>query len=229
MIKQFVRKNIFYLVLLLASQIFSGCVQYKIPTSSYAIAPTLEVSSQEALIYQEYQKDAASHWLYDFIPRHRSQIRWYDVGHWLAWALFGNDDHGIFSEAHLPLFKPTQPIGVNKAMGWLLRNPFHNFTYYVIGSAGCQNDEFTILKINRKQVVFMKYDPIAHTVFGGRYSSFYLGFHNGKPLISFRLAYGSKWKSDFYIGWRDRGNFGFKFLPLTKNSLAVWENLNYSD
>ena len=71
----------------------------------------------------------------------------------------------------------------------------------------------------------MQYKEKADTVFGGRYTSFYLGLHNGKPLISLRIAYGPKWKSDFYIGWRDKGNFGIKFLPLTKISLAVWEIL----
>lgn len=202
---------------------------YRHPTAHYDKTPDIPLSQEELSIFQVNQQKASSHWLYRIIPRHRSQIFRYDLSHWLFWALFGNDDHGIFGEAHLPLFKPEQPVCFQKALNWNFRNPLHNFCYYVIGSAGCQNDEFTILKINRKKIVFFKYDAIAHTVFGGRFTSFYFGFHNGKPLLSLRLAYGQQWKSDFYIGWRDRGNFGIKFLPLTKVSLAVWEHLNYED
>lgn len=223
------RKTIFFLQLLLWIDLFSGCASYKYPTESYYVQPHLPLTEQEAALYETYQQEASSHWLYQIIPRHRSQIRWYDLGHWCTWALFGNDDQGLFSEAQLPLFKPQQPLAIPKALAWMLRNPLHNFCYYVVGSAACPNDELTILKINRKQFLFWRYSPVAHTVFGGRYTSFYFGFHNGKPLISLRLSYGNKWKSDFYIGWRERGNFGIKFLPLTKNSLVVWENLNYKD
>lgn len=208
---------------------FCGCVSYRYPTNVYYAPPSITITEEEHIQYESEQKNALNHWLYRIIPRHRSQIRWYDLGHWFMWALFGNDDAGIFAEAHLPLFNRDQPICLCKSLMWMLRNPLHNFCYYVIGSAACPNDELTLLKINRKQVEFMKYHPVARTVFAGRYTSFYVGLHNGKPLISLRLAYGPKWKSDFYIGWRDKGNFGIKILPLTKNSLAVWENLNYED
>ncbi len=229
MISHFVRKKIFSLQLILSIHLLSGCASYKYPACCYYVPPEASATKEEIILYETYQEEALNHWFYRFVPRHRNQIRWYDLGHWLAWALLGNDDAGVFSEAHLPLFNPNSPIGIPKALAWMLRNPLHNFCYYVIGSGGCQNDEWTILKINRKQILFMKYNSKAHTVFGGRYTSFYLGFHGGKPLISLRLAYGPKWKSDFYIGWRDKGNFGIKFLPLTKISLAVWENLKYED
>lgn len=210
--------------MLLSLDLFSGCASYRYPTENYEKPPPSSISQEEFILYETYQQEASSHWLYRVIPRHRSQMHWYDLGHWCTWALFGNDDAGIFSEAQYPLFKPNQSIGFCKALFWMFRNPLHNFCFYVVGSAACPNDELTILKINGKQFECCRYDPEAHTVFGGRYTSFYFGFHNGKPLISLRIAYGSKWKSDFYIGWRERGNFGIKFLPLTKNSLAVWEN-----
>ncbi len=225
----FARKKIFHLLLLLGPIAFSSCASYKYPTQCYYVQAQISLSEEESVLYHDYQDKALCHWLYNFVPRHRTQIRSYDLGHWLAWAFWGNDDQGVFSEAHLPLFNPCQDIGVKKALAWMLRNPLHNFCYYVIGSAHVQNDEFTVLKINWKEVTCFQYCPVAHTVFAGRYTSFYFGFHNWKPLVSLRISYGLKWKSDFYIGWRDRGNFGLKFLPLTKNSLAVWENLNYGD
>ena len=223
------RKKFFYPQFLLCILLFSGCISYKYSVESYHETPLKPLDLEEQKLYDDYQQSAATHWLYHIIPRHRNQIQWYDLGHWLTWALLGNDDVGIFAEAHLPLFEPKLSVGIVKALSWMVRNPFHNFCYYVIGSADYQNDELTVLKINRKQFIFLKYNPIANTVFGGRYSSFYLGFHRGKPLLSLRIAYGLKWKSDFYIGWRDKGNFGIKILPLTKNSLAIWENLQYED
>lgn len=219
--------KVFFLLLLI--QFLSSCAAYKIPTENFYTPPRSFLSQEENNLYETYQFEASSHWLYRIIPRHRSQIKWYDLGHWLSWALFGNDDDGLFSEAQVPLFRPQQKIEFTKALAWTLRNPFHNFCFYVIGSADRQNDEFTLLKINRRQFRLFEYSPEARTVFGGRYTSFFLGLHGGKPFISLRLAYGSQWKSDFYIGWRDRGNFGIKILPLTKVSLVVWDNLNYED
>lgn len=187
------------------------------------------MSEKELDLYQEYQQVACKHWLYRIIPRHRSQLYWYDFGHWMTWALFGNDDAGIFSEGHVPLYLPDKPVSFYKCLAWMLRNPLHNFCYYVIGTHGLPCDEFTLLKIHRKKIEWLTYKPVAKTVFAGRYTSFYLGFHGGKPLISLRLSYGHKWKSDFYIGWRETGSFGIKCLPLTKVSYVVWNNLGYED
>lgn len=224
-IHYFARKTFFYLLLL----VLSGCASYKIPTENFYVPPRNQLTPEESMVYDIYQEQAAHHWLYRAIPRHRSQIRWYDLPRWVTWALFGNDDDGLFSEWHVPLFQPEQPVGFGKALAWVLRNPFHNFCFYVIGNVGYPNDELTLLKINRRKFCFFHYEPVAKTVFGGRYTSFYLGLHGFKPLISLRLAYGLRWKSDFYIGWREKGNFGIKFLPLTKVSLAEWDNLKYED
>ncbi|MBS4170065.1 hypothetical protein [Neochlamydia sp. AcF95] len=225
----FARSYFFYLPLCVMIGLFYSCAAYKYPTERYYVEPPGLLKQEEKILYDTYHSQASSHWLYYLIPRHRSQIYWFDLGHWCTWALFGNDDHGLFAEAQLPLFKPCRPTSFFKAFAWMVRNPLHNFCHYVIGNAGCVNDEFTLLKINKNHFSCLHYEPIARTVFAGRYTSFYLGLHGGKPLISLRLSYGSKWKSDFYIGWRERGNFGIKFLPLTKNSLVVWENLPYED
>jgi hypothetical protein len=229
LITYFARTRFFYLQLYVWLDLFCGCAPYKYPTSCYYIKPETHICKKEYFLYENYQEKAAQHWLYRIVPRHRSQILWYDFGHWFTWALIGNDDHGIFSEAQLPLFKPECPVGLYKALAWMVRNPFHNFCHYVVGSADKKNDEWVFLKINRNRWCCFQYNPIAHTVFAGRYTSFFFGLHGGKPFISLRLAYGPKWKSDFYIGWREKGNFGIKVLPLTKNSLVVWKNLHYDD
>lgn len=219
----FARRKFFYLQLCLCFDIFSSCSTYKHATQSYYKPPNSCITYEEWSLYDQHQAQAASHWLYHLIPRHRSQIRWFDVGHWVTWGLFGNDDDGIFGEANVPLFRPDKNASLGKGIAWMLRNPLHNFCFYVIGNAGAPTDEWTLLKINSKKVEFFTYKHQADTVFAGRYSSFFLGLHNGLPLISLRVAYGHFWKSDFYIGWRERGNFGIKFLPLTKVSYATWD------
>ena len=209
----------------------SGCISYKYSTKNffYCDENNEKLSETERVFYENYKKKALCHPLYRIIPRHRSQIRWYDLPHWLTWGLFGNDDQGVFAEEQYPFYLQDKKVSLCKAFLWGIRNPLHNFCFYVIGSAGLQNDEFTIVKINRKKCAFFQYCNQAKTVFGGKYSSFYFGLHLYKPIISLRLCYNDKWRSDFYIGWRERGNFGIKFLPLTKNSLVMWDDLKYDD
>lgn len=168
---------------------------------------------EEGVVVQNRQ-EASAHWLYQFIPRHRSQIRWYDLGHWTTWMLFGNDDDGIFGEFSKSGYRLNQDVCFSKALDWACRNPLHNFCFYVIGSAHRQNSEFTFVKLSRRHMDFFHYLPQGHTNFADTGTSFFVGLHGGKPFISLRLRYSPCWKSDFYIGWRERGNFGIKCLPL---------------
>lgn len=189
-----------------------GCASYKIPTESFQTVPE-DIQPSEEQIFAYNRQQAATHWLYHYIPRHRSQIRWYDFGHWLTWMFFGNDDEGIFAEAQTAHFKLYEPVSFHKALSWTFRNPMHNFCFYVIGSAHRQNSEFTVLSATSEEWKFFQYLPQGDTVFAGDKTSFYFGFHSGKPFISLRLSYTPCWQSDFYFGWRSRGNFGIKFLP----------------
>ena len=191
-------------LILLIPLLFAGCATYKIPTQSFAHpCPTVP-----------FYDNAVNHRLYAFIPRHRSQIRIYDIGHWLTWMLAGNDDDGIFGEEPSANFKESEPPSVSKALSWILRNPLHNFTFYVIGSAHRKNSEFAILSLSPRQFRLLHYRPHATTVFPSNCSCLYLGLHGGKPFFSLRLAYTRQHRGDFYIGWRCRGNFGIKFQPL---------------
>jgi hypothetical protein len=192
----------------------SGCVPYKIPTTAYY--------KESYNPYANHQKmEALNHWLYEVVPRHRSQIYWYDAGHWLTWALFGNDENGIFGEDQRKdgCYLPMLEIGLKKALRWSLRNPLHNFCFYVIGSAHRTNSEFTILSVNPSEIKSFDYQPCGRTVFSSRNGGFYLGLHGGKPFVSLRIFYTSRHGGEFYLGWRERGNFGIKFSPW----VTIWK------
>ncbi len=191
---------LFRLVLTSIIILFSGCASYKIPPS-------------------ELCETTSEHWLYDVIPRHRSQIAWYDAGHWIAWSLLGNDDDGIFGEGPHANYKPEEPASVAKALKWEGRNPLHNFCFYLIGSAHRTNSEYTLLEVTPCHLKVGRYSPVAKTVFPTKNSCFYFGLHGGKPFLSFRLRWTRNKSTDFYFGWRERGNFGIKCVPIaTKKS-----------
>lgn len=137
------------------------------------------------------------HPLYSIVPRHRCQIRALDLGHWMTWTLLGNDDDGIFGEGLKASYYSNIPPCAFKALRWTARNPLHNFCYYVIGSAHRHNRKIALIDLRSKI----------------NESKFFIGFHGGKPFISFCFDYSSSRKGEFYIGWRERGNFGIKFLP----------------
>lgn len=194
--------------------ILSGCASYKLPTNGFL---KNEPCSEDPAINQwkdQAEAKAAKHWLYQIIPRHKSQIRWYDLPHWTTWMLFGNDDEGIFGESTAKPYKLPWQNNFVKASSWWLRNPFHNFTHYTIGSAGSENSEFTLLNLNNHGITLCRLEKGAKHNFGSSNTSFYAGFHGGKPYLSLRILYPWKRKTECYIGWRNAGAFGLKFLPM---------------
>lgn len=211
-------KALFHLLLphLFTIIVLNGCASYRIPTKAFSsnsdhfesICPKEDIDSPQQI--------ASNHWLYDFIPRHRSQIKWYDLGHTLTWMFFGNDDDGIFGEGLHAHYYPEKPASLAKAVAWGSRNPLHNFCFYVIGSAERENSEIDFLSITPWEIRGFDYKPQGNTVFLDECSSLYLGLHGGKPFLSFRWVYSFKYRFDFYVGWRCRGNFGIKFIPFKK-------------
>lgn len=187
--------------------LFGGCVAYRYDTQS--IPSPVDVDECEHCRIQK----ARSHWLYTFVPRHRCQIRPFDVGHWMLWSLFGNDDDGIFGEEPTANFRADAPPTFCKAFLWNWRNPLHNFCFYVIGSADRCNDEWTLIRLTPSHSELCVYRPRASTVFAGNRSSFYLGLHGLKPFLSTRIVWSDCYESRFYIGWRCRGNFGLRWNP----------------
>ncbi len=196
---------------LLIAILCTGCATYKRPTTSFLTTAEAEAPAPEI---QQRREKALNHWLYKVIPRHRSQIRWYDLGHWVTWTLFGNDDDGIFGEEPTSGYKTRRNVSGLRAFAWTLRNPLHNLGFYVLGSANRENSEFALVQLAEDNSKLLNYKAKADTVFAGEKSSFFLGFHGWKPFLSLRLRYGRQ--LDFYFGWRERGNFGMKFIPFKK-------------
>lgn len=201
----------------LALSSFAGCAQYKVATTKFAPPPPPPGADCVACENHRLASGALRHWLYQAVPRHRSQIRWYDLGHWTAWLLFGNDDDGLFGEAQSHPYKAHRKNSVDKALCWWLRNPLHNFCFYCIGSAHRKNSKFTLLQVDRQGLAVLRYRPVAKNAFGGPSTSLLLALHGGKPYAALRVCYSRNSQGQFYLGWRERGNFGIKFQPWKAN------------
>lgn len=193
------------------SLLLSGCASYRVCTPHVMAKHGQPTTSPETRTRKEM---ASEHWWYRIVPRHRCQIRWYDLGHWLTWAILGNDDDGAFGEEPSANFQPDEEANGRKALQWALRNPLHNFCFYCIGTAYTPTSELTLLQLARNNSAVLQYDPCAKTVFAGESTSLFIGLHSWLPFISLRLDYGRR--LEFYAGWRERGNFGFKFIPARK-------------
>ena len=201
------KSYIFFSLFLLCS----GCASYKIPTKEFIGPPHNTETSDKDL---KQRKIALEHWLYEYIPRHRSQIRWYDFGHWISWSILGNDDHGIFGEEHETVPQTDDKISSFRMLQWTSRNPAHNFTFYVIGTAQYDNSEFTLLRASCEDIKFLKITTHEKRDYAGQCSGFFLALHGWRPFLSIRLDH---WRSSkFYIGWRELGNFGVRLTPFAK-------------
>jgi len=91
-------------------------------------------------------------------------------------------------------YKPNDP---GRNWKWRLRNPFHNFTFYVIGIADQQ---------------FTRIGPHPESVFnpdGGWSWAISRARLLPLPYLSYRRG-----DFQFYFGWRERGNFGIKLKGL---------------
>lgn len=210
---QFLYKTVIILIVIF----ISGCVSYKTPISSF-MNTQVNDADQFLGMTSEQKQSVGDHWLYKIVPRHRCQIHWYDAAHWSTWMLFGNDDDGIFGEGDSAKYHLEDNNDVYKAMRWWCRNPLHNFCFYVIGTAYCHNSEFIILEVTGEGISGFKYKREGTTNFPREGSCFYIAFHGWKPFVSLRLVHTWERRSDFYIGWRCRGNFGIKCTPFTSHS-----------
>lgn len=219
-------KTLFYstrkLTLLpLTAFMLNSCAPYRYPTHEYENQPVFKEQYGEDpnLDYRstpELRQKAYHHPLYKVIPIHRSQLYWYDLPRWITWALFGNDDSGVFGESPIGYYSDTEDeIGYKRAGKWMLRNPLHNFTFYVIGFAHSPPKcETALLSYDSEKLLFLESSSPSRTVFAGPKTSFFIGFHGILPFISLRLRHARQ--TDIYMGWREKGNFGLKFVPYKK-------------
>lgn len=166
----------------------------------------------------------ANHWLYNYIPQKRADFQIWQIWKSVPWALFGNDDDGIFGEKRssgqkwirkwegnpdINNFNPGV-ISVKRFLQWQLRNPLHNFTNYVMGLAGQPN-------IARQQILLATTQGISGTKTLNAPNTFpmeansgvYVGLHGERPFISYRLNLFEVTRIEGYLGWRpNRGGFG---------------------
>lgn len=204
-----------FLILVLMN---SGCAAYKIKTNSFSLK---ENSNIEQECVKNHQ-NALNNPLYNLIPRHKSQLQWYDFGHWTTWMVFGNDDDGIFGEGTKACYRLNDRNDGYKALSWWCRNPLHNFCFYVIGTAyRKENSSFSIIELSDEGLIGFKYSPNGKKQFIGKKFGFYVVFHGGKPFISLRFLYHKKRHCEIYAGWRSRGNFGLKCLLFKKTKIKL--------
>jgi len=89
-------------------------------------------------------------------------------------------------------YKPGDPHRIAK---WYVRNPFHNFDFYVIGIA----DKTFVRKGSDPERVFSPQPGWSWAVCEYKWLRL--------PFISYWSGGGF----NFYLGWRNRGQFGFEF------------------
>ncbi|MBI2632492.1 hypothetical protein HYW75_05800 [Candidatus Pacearchaeota archaeon] len=188
--------------------LFSGCTTYRTQTQNYYL-PRNDG-------YNSIRQEALENKLYNVIPRHREQVKLYDLPHWIPWALMGNDDNGIFGENSGK--RPYKlEIGTKTFCSWTARNPMHNLFFYVppLGTAGLKKHHtFSLIKCDNMGLKL--FSTQKGSVFLEGNNTFQLSFYDFKPFISFKLSYSKNRRFDFYAGGRPEGAFGFKFRPIKK-------------
>ncbi|MGR3952243.1 MAG: hypothetical protein QRY74_05050 [Chlamydia sp.] len=164
-----------------------------------------------ALFWKNYQ-ESTNHWLYRIIPRYRNQLHWYHIGPFLGWMFFGNEDDGLFGEGPKAIWEISTEPTLFKALSWFFRNPFHNYTFYILGTAAQEQkiDEFILLDYTKTAFRIGVYSPKASTVFSDKNHSLFFAFHAMRPFVSFRYTLSNNRRIEGFCGWRERGNFGLK-------------------
>lgn len=133
------------------------------------------------------------------IPRSRAEARGWRL---VTWALFGNDDDGIFGEdpdnVNIPGFGPNAPQTFGQFCRWWLRNPFHNLFFHVLAWAPAE----AFVLVECPPLRAFRRRPHRNWVTTG--AQFQLV---ARPLfVSWRIA---GWEG--YLGWRERGALGAAF------------------
>jgi len=119
----------------------------------------------------------------------------------LLWGIFGNDDDPAPPENYLV----AQPQWWRNFMWFVVRNPLHNFFFYVIGIQGKDGWVTTGRFPNTvKSERFVEQWPVEPAKFNWVLHS--KGWVR-LPMISMRIPLGNR-GFEFSMGWRPRGAFG---------------------
>ncbi len=106
----------------------------------------------------------------------------------VVWALFGNERDGYIGDT---TWNPEQKDNAWIRVKWWVRNPLHNFMWYVVGFADKDSTRYDVNDSDQPG-----WNKAWSIVEGGSFKyPFYL--YQGKKVV-------------FYIGWRSRGHFGIK-------------------
>ena len=119
---------------------------------------------------------------------------------WFIWAFFGNEKDGYIGDT---VFNPEQKDTFSIRLKWWLRNPCHNFTWYVIGLAHRH-----IAHINE----FSQEQPGWNRAYTCLYGDYMTDAHKAKK---YKFIHYIGKKREFYIGYRGTGAFGIKFRKTT--------------
>jgi hypothetical protein len=178
-----------------AAALCSSCASYRVPTAAYG--PKTDDP------YFDVRKKAVDSPIYNYVPRKSEQLRPLDI-RWITWALAGNQDDGIFGE-----YAGKKPYSTNinfrAYVSWsILRNPLHNFDFYVIGSAAWKRHyDYSLFSVGGKQPA-RAFTNAARREAGDR-PFFDLGFNDFKPYLKL-----DPWVADLFFGWRWNGSFEIK-------------------
>ena len=133
------------------------------------------------------------HWLYTVIPKSRGDAWGLRI---IPWALFGNDEDGIFGErSGVPTFGDHT---TRTAFRWWKRNPFHNLSWHV-------------LRWPVKEAYILIEMP-GQSTFLWRVHRNWVA--DGPQFQIVLIPFFSSWRGDTwegYIGWRVHGALGFAF------------------
>ena len=97
---------------------------------------------------------------------------------------------------------------------WSGRNPLHNFSFYVVGSAHWRRHYHAVLfsvADGRVRAFSRGEKKVFDSV-----NAFKIAFNDFKPFIALQFSHFKNRRFQFYVGWRDRGNLGFKLRPWAK-------------
>ena len=147
------------------------------------------------------QEKALARPVYKYIPRKREQIRWYDLGHRVASDFLGNDEDGVYGERA----GFSTNISARTFWKWQARNPLHNFTFHVVGSAGWKHHRhWAVIKADK---VGTKIFTVKETAISAQAKrAFLFTFNDYKPFLLCRV-----FGMEAYLGWRTSGNLGAAF------------------
>ena len=115
---------------------------------------------------------------------------------------FGNEDDGWYGDDR---WRAGREKTFSLALKWFFRNPFHNFTFYVIGIADHNRTFYSSSDWGRPA--------------DGSASGFSFHAVRAENSIVFfpMIAYVGK-KKGWYIGWRPYGSFGISLNFATKKN-----------